>query len=72
MSQREFEAWAAYYRARPFDDEHRYQKPAALVAAVGSKSSKPLGYWVDFLIPPKVSEVDASVFRAFGMEPPKG
>lgn len=71
MSQVEFERWAAYYRKRPFDDEHRYQLPAALLAAVGAKSDKPISYWLDFMIPPTVSDVDTSIYRAFGLEPPR-
>ena len=71
MSLPEFEAWAAYYRARPFDDEHRYQLPAALQAAVSSRGGKPITYWLDFMIPPTVSAADASIFRAFGLEPPR-
>lgn len=72
MSQPEFEKWCAYYRSRPFDDEHRFQQPAALLAAVTAKSDKPIGFWLDFMIPPTVSDTDASIFRAFGLEPPRG
>lgn len=71
MSQAEFERWVAYHRAWPFDDKHRYQLPAALQAAVAARSSKPISYWMDFMIPPAVSEVDASIYRAFGIEPPR-
>jgi hypothetical protein len=71
MSNAEFDRWATYYRARPFDDEHRYHKPAALLAAVTARSGKPLGYWLDFLIPPTVTSIDAEIFRAFGAEPPR-
>ena len=68
----EFERWIAYYKSRPFDDRARYHKPAALLAAIGARSGKPLDYWLDFLIPPVVSDVDASVFRAFGLQVPRG
>lgn len=33
MSQREFLAWADYYRRWPFDDFHRFHRPAALIAS---------------------------------------
>lgn len=72
MTANEFESWRAYYRSRPFDDYHRFHKPAALLAAVGARSGKPLDYWLDFLVPPTVSDVDASVFRAFGLKVPRG
>lgn len=72
MSAAEFDRWCAYYRAQPFDDLHRYQRPAALLAAVNSRAGKPPEYWLDqYLAPPSVSDVDASIFRAFGLEPPR-
>lgn len=32
MTQREFESWWQFYQLRPFDDLHRFHRPAALVA----------------------------------------
>jgi len=32
MTQTEFESWVEFYMDQPFDDAHRYQRPAALVA----------------------------------------
>lgn len=32
MPQREFIAWMDFYRLYPFDDFHRYHRPAALVS----------------------------------------
>ncbi len=32
MTQREFESWKKFYQMRPFDDLHRYHRPAALIA----------------------------------------
>ncbi|MFC3340011.1 phage tail assembly protein T [Paracandidimonas soli] len=32
MSYVEFCDWVAFYVAHPFDDEHRYHRPAALIA----------------------------------------
>jgi hypothetical protein len=72
MSAPEFHRWVAYYKSRPFDDQARYHQPAALLAAVGAKDGKPIDYWLDFMIPPTVSDVDASVFRAFGLDVPRG
>lgn len=54
MKPREFEAWKAFYVLYPFDDLHRYHRPAAMVAAAwGGKFADRL----EFLSPtPTVDE----------------
>lgn len=49
MSQREFLNWCAFYELNPFDDLHRYHRPAALVATsmAGGDMSKLLTYLVN-------------------------
>ena len=32
MTHREFESWKRFYNLRPFDDLHRYHRPAAVIA----------------------------------------
>lgn len=32
MTHKEFESWKEFYALRPFDDLHRYHRPAAVVA----------------------------------------
>lgn len=32
MTQREFESWRQFYRLRPFDDLHRFHRPATVIA----------------------------------------
>lgn len=32
MTQSEFNDWVSFYRAYPFDDLHRFHRPAALIA----------------------------------------
>ncbi|NGR09401.1 hypothetical protein G5B41_17815 [bacterium SGD-2] len=32
MTRKEFESWKEFYALRPFDDLHRYHRPAAVVA----------------------------------------
>ena len=32
MTQPEFLAWLEFYRLFPFDDRHRYHRPAALIS----------------------------------------
>jgi len=34
MTEREFRSWQQFYAESPFDDLHRYQRPAALLAQV--------------------------------------
>jgi hypothetical protein len=34
MTHNEAQAWQEFYRAHPFDDLHRFHRPAALVATV--------------------------------------
>lgn len=37
MSQNEFLSWQQFYAEHPFDDAHRYHRPAALVAGSMAK-----------------------------------
>lgn len=72
MSPAEYRDWLEFWQKWPFDDLHRYHRPAALLAARGS-SQQPQ-YFLDWLQPPDlpdgITEVDLSVLRAFGIEPP--
>lgn len=74
MSQTEFLAWQAFYVEEPFDDHHRYHRPAILVASAmagGRYKDK-----IDFLVPPVTepiegfSDVDMKTFIALGGTPP--
>lgn len=70
----EFRRWAAYYRAYPFDDLHRYHRPAALVAAVNAKDrNRAVVDNLDWLFPEPgmegFSDADARTMRAFGIKP---
>lgn len=63
-----------FYRRWPFDDLHRYHRPAALIAQkMAGGSIEPL---LDFLAPPDVGEelgdVDLSVLRALGVTRHRG
>lgn len=69
MTQREFRDWIAFYRAHPFDDLHRYHRPAALVAqAMGGGEIQDK---LDWLHPPQWSEelsaADVQTMRALGI-----
>lgn len=75
MSPVEFRRWREYYRLFPFDDRHRYHRPAALIAA-SSRSNVQQGFadFIEFLEPDPAlahfSGSDVSILRAFGLRPP--
>jgi hypothetical protein len=72
MTQREFESWINFYNMQPFDDLHRYHRPAALVAR--SFSGADIGDLLEWLQPQvedkQYSEADLKTFKAFGMKRP--
>lgn len=68
----EFQGWREFYRLYPFDDMHRFHRPAALVA--GSLGGGELKDRLDWLQPDPVNagwdEADLRTFAAFGVKPP--
>lgn len=76
MSYTEFLRWFDFYQMNPFDDLHRYHRPAALVASsmCGEEVYK-LVQWLhpDYAKPAEseYSEADLNTFKALGMTPPK-
>ncbi|GAB2913690.1 phage tail assembly protein T [Paralcaligenes ginsengisoli] len=73
MTQAEFLRWQEFYLQEPFDDLHRFHRPAALIAtrlAGGSISDM-----LDFLQPSEsdseFSDADLATFKAFGVKPPR-
>ena len=73
MSEREFQRWQRFYLQQPFDDVHRYYRPAALQAAAFGGGN--IGEMMDFLVnkaeKPPETDADLSVFAAFGVPPPE-
>lgn len=74
MTHAEFVSWQLYYEEAPFDDHHRYHRPAVLVAqSMGGGDAKAK---LDFLVPPRnegaegLSDADLKTLEAFGMKPP--
>lgn len=70
----EFEAWLAFYKVSPFDDDHWFYRPAALIAssAHGAEISELMSY-LRHDPPPAptgIGEVGASFLKAFGLKPP--
>ena len=83
MSHRELLSWKEFYRMRPFDDLHRYHRPAAVVAS-SLGGSKDIGKTIDLLVNDRqtiaqlekamssgrFSDADMATFAALGMKPP--
>ena len=68
MSRSEFLAWAQFYKLFPFDDFHRFHRPAAMIAsAVGGGS---MAERLDWLQPPThdYNSADLATLRAFGIK----
>lgn len=69
MSQREFCDWITFYRAHPFDDLHRYHRPAALISV--SMGGGDIQDKIDWLHPPTwqedFSSADLRTMRALGI-----
>lgn len=68
MTYAELLSWAEFYRLYPFDDYHRFHRPAALVAqALGGEDMRPLLEWLQ---PPSetadLSSADLNTIKAFG------
>ncbi|WP_457810496.1 phage tail assembly protein T [Variovorax atrisoli] len=71
MSLGEFERWVAFYRSHPFDDHHRYHRPAALIAH--SIAGQPFEDLIEFLQPPPTdgyTSADLDLFKAARIRPP--
>ena len=67
MTQAEFESWVRFYELAPFDDLHRYHRPAALTARSlgGGDAGKMIEWLIDAV--PEFSDADANTLRAFGI-----
>lgn len=72
ITEREFLSWVAFYRACPFDDRHRYHRPAALIAhSMGGADIAQLMDWLQpEPLPDGLSAVDMSMLKAFGVRRP--
>jgi hypothetical protein len=72
MSQAEFIQWIEFYKLTPFDDYHRFQRPAVLVAASMGADMKQAIAWLQ----PEpefegYSDADINTFKALGIKPTK-
>lgn len=71
LTQREWESWVAYYRRFPFDDLHRYHRPAALIVAAhnGRSTQDALDYLHPEPVPDGMTLADFNTLKAFGVDP---
>jgi len=64
----EFNAWREFYQAFPFDDLHRFHRPAALVSA--SLGGGDVQTRIDWLQPDPtaadITDADMATLKAFG------
>ncbi len=72
MSKLEFERWRAFYELFPFDDFHRFHRPAALIA----RDSNNVRELLEWLQPDPalhgMTDADINTMRAFGFARPGG
>jgi hypothetical protein len=68
MSQSEFQRWIQFYREQPFDDFHRYHRPAALVSVslAGGDIKERLEWLQPEPIPDGLDRADVATIKALG------
>jgi hypothetical protein len=72
MTQAEYQEWIRFYRAHPFDDLHRYHRPAALIgASMGGDIKDKLEWLAPEPIPDGINEADWRTMKALGLTPPE-
>jgi hypothetical protein len=70
MTPREFSQWAEFYKLFPFDDRHRFHRPAAMVAAAfGGKYEDRLAFLSPDPVVAKFSRSDMGIMKALGVKP---
>lgn len=76
MSIPEFNAWMDFHALFPFDDFHRFHRPAALIATAGvvrEERNEALSNAVEWLQPDSrtahMSDADKNTLKAFGYVP---
>ena len=71
MSQAEYHRWVDFYRSQPFDDFHRYHRPAALVSVslAGGDIKERLEWLQPDDVPDGLNDADVRTIKALGMLP---
>lgn len=76
MPEQEIQAWREFYRIYPFDDYHRFFRPAAMVAgAMGGGDITKRLQWLQPDPNPFAGDfmpADMNTFAALGIKPPRG
>lgn len=73
MTQAEFQRWLEFYRSWPFDDLHRYHRPAALIAT--NAGGGQIADRLEWLQPPPAYDengrttADLDLYEAAGLKP---
>lgn len=75
MTRNEEVSWREFYKLHPFDDLHRFHRPAAMVASsLGGADVKSRLEWLapePEVIVPGYSAADMATFKALGQKPPQ-
>lgn len=75
MTRAEYLAWVEFWKVSPFDDYHRFHRPAALLAyRAGGDMAESLA-WLQHSLQAEEAEAgfsaaDLNTFKAFGVKPP--
>jgi hypothetical protein len=71
MPQSEFDAWREFYDKYPFDDFHRFHRPAAMVATV-VRNDRKLQERLDYLQPDRsndgLTDADMTTLQTLGFK----
>lgn len=71
MTRPEFLAWVEFYKRNPFDDYHRFARPAAMVAhSMSGAGLDELLAWFEKRPPPAINTVEQDMMKAIGAKPP--
>lgn len=72
MARQEFAGWVEFYRLFPFDDRHRFHRPAALIAHNDRLDIDAAMRWLQPLpMAHDYTAADLNTLKAFGFSPPK-
>jgi hypothetical protein len=70
MTRPEFLCWTEYFRLYPFDDLHRYHRPAASIASAwGGKYEERIEFLAPEAIPAGYTKADWVTMKTFGIKP---
>ncbi len=72
MTEDEWLRWIEFYKQNPFDDYHRFYRPAAHIARAmaGGEIEDHLAWLEKRVVSASYSDADLQTMKAFGMKPP--